>query len=345
MPIIDIMKKACEIGASNIHLTEGNPVIYRVEGELITDDTVKLTGDILKEYAHYLLHESGLFSNEEQIDDVKEMDFSFDLNSLNRFRINVFKQRGYYSISARVIPNAIPTWGTLGLPDSIKEFTKLRKGLVLVTGPTGSGKSTTLASLLNIINEQRACHIITLEDPIEFLHTGKKSIIDQREINKDTDSFKNGLRAAMRQDPDVILVGEMRDFDTIQTTITAAETGHLVFATLHTVNASKTIDRIIDVFPAEQQNQIRAQLSDTLKGVIAQQLVPTVNKARTAVVEILKVNTAVKNLIREAKTFQIRSIIETGSQNGMMTMTQSLQKLQYDGVITEDTMQEYSQSE
>jgi twitching motility protein PilT len=302
---------------------------------------MKLNKNILKEYAHTLLKEASILEKEE----LKEIDFSFSLKSLNRFRINIFKQRGYYSISARIIPNQIPKWSTLGLPDSIKEFVKLKKGLILVTGPTGSGKSTTLAALLNIINEQRACHIITLEDPIEFLHSCKKSIINQREINKDTDSFKNGLRAAMRQDPDVILVGEMRDFDTIQTTITAAETGHLVFATLHTVNAAKTIDRIIDVFPAEQQNQIRVQLSDTLKGVVAQQLVPTVDKKRAAAVEVLKVNTAVKNLIRESKTYQIKSIIETGSKKGMMTMTQSLQKLQYEGIISEEAMQEYSHSE
>jgi twitching motility protein PilT len=341
MNIIDIMEKACKIGASDIHLTEGSPIIYRIEGELIAEGTMKLNKNILKEYAHTLLKEASILEKEE----LKEIDFSFSLKSLNRFRINIFKQRGYYSISARIIPNQIPKWSTLGLPDSIKEFVKLKKGLILVTGPTGSGKSTTLAALLNIINEQRACHIITLEDPIEFLHSCKKSIINQREINKDTDSFKNGLRAAMRQDPDVILVGEMRDFDTIQTTITAAETGHLVFATLHTVNAAKTIDRIIDVFPAEQQNQIRVQLSDTLKGVVAQQLVPTVDKKRAAAVEVLKVNTAVKNLIRESKTYQIKSIIETGSKKGMMTMTQSLQKLQYEGIISEEAMQEYSQSE
>jgi twitching motility protein PilT len=345
MSIIDIMETACKIGASDIHLTQGSPIIYRIEGELITEGTDKMTGDALKEFAHTLMKKSGLFCNEEENDYVKEVDFSFALSNFNRFRVNIFKQRGYYSIAARVIPNEIPKWTTLGLPDSVKEFVKLRKGLVLVTGPTGCGKSTTLASLLNIINEQRNCHIITLEDPIEFLHTSKKSVVNQREINKDTDSFKDGLRAAMRQDPDVILVGEMRDFDTIQTTITAAETGHLVFATLHTINAAKTIDRIIDVFPAEQQNQIRVQLSETLKGVIAQQLVPTIDKKRTVAVEILKVNTAVKNLIREGKTYQIKSIIETGSKDGMMTMAQSLHKLQNEGLISEENMREYSQSE
>jgi twitching motility protein PilT len=343
--IINIMERACHRGASDIHLSEGNPVIYRIEGELVKDGTEKLTEDTLKGYAHTLLTRSGLFCDGEKVEDIKEIDFSFALNDINRFRVNVFKQQGYHSISARVIANGVPNWKTLGLPDSIKEFTKLRKGLVLVTGPTGSGKSTTLASLLNIINEQRACHIITLEDPIEFLHISKKSIVNQREINNDTNSFKDGLRGAMRQDPDVILVGEMRDFDTIQTTITAAETGHLVFATLHTVSAAKSIDRIIDVFPAEQQNQIRVQLSDVLKGVIAQQLVPTIDKKRTVAVEILKVNPAVKNLVRESKTYQIKSIIETGSKNGMMTMTQSLQKLQYEGIISEEIMQEYSLSE
>lgn len=345
MAIISIMEKACKMEASDIHLTLGSPVIYRVQGTLQKQGEEILTEDTLKEYAYTLLRKGGLFYNGEKIEEVKEIDFSFALSQMERFRVNIFRQRGSYSISARVIPNGIPNWGSLGLPNSAKEFAKLRKGLVLVTGPTGSGKSTTLASLINIINEQRSCHIITLEDPIEFLHTNKKSIVNQREILKDTDTFKDGLRAAMRQDPDVILVGEMRDFDTIQTAITAAETGHLVFATLHTVSAAKTIDRIIDVFPAEQQNQIRVQLSDTLKGVMAQQLVPTIDKTRTVAVELLKVNTAAKNLIREGKTYQIKSIIETGSKQGMMSMTQSLYKLQYDGIISEETMQEYSFSE
>jgi twitching motility protein PilT len=345
MSIIDILRKASKIGASDIHLIEGSPVIYRVEGELIKDGSNNLTEDTLKEYACFLLEESGILNNPKEKDNIKELDFSFAIDNLNRFRVNIFKQRGYYSISIRVIPNMIPKWSTLGLPESVKDFANLKKGLVIVTGPTGSGKSTTLASLINIINEERNCHIITLEDPIEFLHDSKNSIINQREINKDTDSFKNGLRGAMREDPDVILVGEMRDFDTIQTTITAAETGHLVFATLHTVNAAKAIDRIIDVFPSEQQNQIRVQLSETLKGVIAQQLIPTVEKKRTVAVEILKVNTAVRNLIRQGKTYQIKSIIETGSRDGMMTMTQSLYKLQNEGLISEENMHEYSLSE
>lgn len=345
MSIINIMEKACKKEASDIHLTEGSPVIFRIQGNLVAMDSHNITRDILKEYAEFLLKETGYLEVGQKIEDLKEIDFSFALSSINRFRVNVFRQRDCYSISARVIPNGIPNWATLGLPDSAKEFAKLRKGLVLVTGPTGSGKSTTLASLLNIINEQRSCHIITLEDPIEFLHSNKKSIVNQREIHKDTETFQTGLRAAMRQDPDVILVGEMRDFETIQTAITAAETGHLVFATLHTVSAAKSIDRIIDVFPAEQQNQIRVQLADTLKGVMAQQLVPTIDKMRTVAVELLKVNTATKNLIREGKTYQIKSIIETGSKKGMMSMTQSLTKLQYEGIISEQTMQEYSLSE
>ncbi|QNO16106.1 PilT/PilU family type 4a pilus ATPase [Alkalicella caledoniensis] len=345
MSIISILENACKRDASDIHLTYGSPVIYRIQGSLVTVNADILTEETLKEYAYTLLRRAGLFNNGEKIENVKEIDFSFDLDAINRFRVNIFRQRGYYSIAARVIPTNIPNWGTLGLPDSAKDFAQLKKGLVLVTGPTGSGKSTTLASLLNIINEQHSSHIITLEDPIEFLHRNKKSIVNQREVGKDSDSFKDGLRAAMRQDPDVILVGEMRDFETIQTAITAAETGHLVFATLHTVSAAKTIDRIIDVFPPDQQNQIRIQLADTLRGVLAQQLVPTVDKRRTVAVELLKVNTAVKNLIREGKNFQIQSILETGSKQGMCTMVQSLRNLLYDGMISEPIFNEYYQSE
>ena len=345
MSVIKILENACNREASDIHLTHGSPAFYRIQGSLVAVDEDILSEDLLREYALTLLKRAGLFNNGEQVTDIKEIDFSFDLDKTNRFRVNIFRQRSYYSIAARVIPTTIPHWGTLNLPDSIKEFAMLKKGLVLVTGPTGSGKSTTLAALIDMINEQRSCHIITLEDPIEFLHKNKKSLVNQREIGKDSLSFQNGLRAAMRQDPDVILVGEMRDFETIQTAITAAETGHLVFATLHTVSAAKTINRIIDVFPADQQNQIRIQLADTLKGVLAQQLIPTVDQRRAVAVELLNVNTAVKNLIREGKNHQIVSVIETGSKVGMCAMIQSLRKLLYQGTITEAVFNEYSQSE
>ncbi len=342
MDVINILEMACKRDASDIHLTYGSPVTYRIQGNLVTVGIEDITEDEIKECAKVLLKKANVLEN---LDELKEIDFSLELDAINRFRINIFKQRGQFAIAARVIPTIIPSWGSLNLPDVAKDFAKLRKGLVLVTGPTGSGKSTTLASLLNIINEEKSCHIITLEDPIEFLHKSKKSIINQREIGKDSNSFKAGLRAAMRQDPDVILVGEMRDFETIQIALTAAETGHLVFATLHTISAAKTIDRIIDVFPPHQQNQVRIQLADTLKGVMAQQLLPTVDKRRIVAVELLKATSAVRNLIREGKNFQIPSIIETGTKYGMKTMTQSLRELRYSGLISEEIFQEYYQSE
>lgn len=345
MSIIEILENASKQKASDIHLSHNSPIIYRIHGNLVVVDSQNLNEITLKEYASTLLSRAGLLSEGEKIEDIKEIDFSFDLDSFNRFRVNIFRQRGYYSIAARCIPTNIPSWEDLSLPDSINEFITLKKGLVLVTGATGSGKSTTLAALINSINEQQPCHIITLEDPIEFVHKNKKSIVNQREIGRDSESFGNGLRAAMRQDPDVILVGEMRDFETIQTAITAAETGHLVFATLHTNSASKTIDRIIDVFPSEQQNQIRTQLADTLKGVLAQQLLPTVDKGRTVAVELLKTNPAVRNLIREGKNYQIDSVIETGKKYGMITMAQSLKELLYNGEISQEVYSEYYQSE
>lgn len=345
MSIYKILEMACQMEASDVHLTYGSPIIFRIQGELRSVGSEELTDGEIKEYVKELVYHKGLIKDENEIRDLKEIDFSFDLDPINRFRVNIFRQRGFFSIAARAIPSDIPHLSTLNLPDYVKEFAKFKKGLVLVTGPTGSGKSTTLAALLNIINEQRACHIITLEDPIEFIHKNKKSIVNQREIGKDSSSFQAGLRAAMRQDPDVILVGEMRDFETIQTAITAAETGHLVFATLHTVSAPKTIDRIIDVFPPHQQNQIRVQLADTLKGVIAQQLVPTIDKRRAAAVELLTVTTAVKNLIREGKTYQIKSSIETGSKFGMTSMTNSLRQLMYQGTISEDVFIDYNLSE
>ncbi|SHJ68536.1 twitching motility protein PilT [Anaerobranca californiensis DSM 14826] len=336
--IFNIFANAVNFEASDIHLTVNSPVIYRINGKLHSVSSELLTPEKLQEYATVLLEKTGYKGD---LDEFTERDFSFELPGVNRFRVNVFKQRGYFSISARIIPNIIPKWRTLGLPDTILEFTKLKKGLVLVTGPTGSGKSTTLAALLDIINTNNPCHIITLEDPIEFIHKNKKAIVNQREIGKDTKSFNEGLRAAMRQDPDVILVGEMRDFDTIQTAITAAETGHLVFVTLHTVSAAKTIDRIIDVFPGSQQNQIRTQLAETLQGVVAQQLLPTLDGRRIVAVEVLKVNTAVQNLIRENKTYQLNSVIETGSKLGMISMEQSLKNLRYRGIISEETFNEY----
>lgn len=261
------------------------------------------------EYQRKILYEKG------------EVDFAYSIKSLGRFRVNVFKQRGSYAAVIRLVSTAIPSAESLGVPHSVIELTKKKRGLVLVTGPTGSGKSTTLASLLDIINSNYSAHIITLEDPIEYLHNHKKAIVNQREIWLDTYSYANALRAALREDPDVVLVGEMRDLDTIATAITAAETGHLVFSTLHTIGAAPTIDRIIDAFPPHQQTQIRVQLGSILESVISQQLLPTADgRGRVAAFEVMHGTAAVKNLIREGKTHQIASVIQTSRKLGMQTM-------------------------
>lgn len=264
-----------------------------------------------------------------------EIDFSFAIFGLSRFRVNAFKQRGSIAIVIRIVNENIPTLEELGHPPVLKTLAAQARGLVLVTGPTGSGKSTTLAAMINLINQERSCHILTLEDPIEYLHKHNKSIVNQREMHSDTKSFTIALRAALREDPDVILVGEMRDPETIATAITAAETGHLVFATLHTGSAAQTIDRIIDAFPAHQQQQIRVQLSVTLQGIVAQQLLPRMNgKGRIAALEILIATPAVRNIIREGKTHQLTSVIQTGLKFGMQPMDIALRDLYRRGNIS-----------
>jgi len=265
---------------------------------------------------------------------------------VGRFRVNLALQRGTITVALRPIPHEIPEFGTLGLPDGIRRFTDLRRGLVLVTGPTGSGKSTSLASLVDIINRTKPLHIVTVEDPIEFLHDHKRSVVSQREVGSDTDSFSEALRRVLRQDPDVILVGELRDLVTISTALTAAETGHLVFATLHTLDAPSTIDRIIDVFPPTQQEQIRIQLAASLQGVVTQQLVPTEDgQGRAVAAEVLVGTPAIQNLIRGAKTHQIYSLMQTGGQHGMQTMDQSLALLVRRGIVTEGVALDRCRSE
>ncbi|HAE92704.1 MAG TPA: type IV pili twitching motility protein PilT, partial [Tissierella sp.] len=254
-----------------------------------------------------------------------------------RYRVNVYKQRGSYGMALRIIPLEVPTIGDLGLPKVVKDLSRLARGLILVTGPTGSGKSTTLASMINQINNERRCHILTLEDPIEYLHKHNQSIVNQREIGSDSMSFANSLRAALRQDPDVILVGEMRDLETISIALTAAETGHLVLSTLHTIGAAKTIDRVIDVFPPHQQQQVRIQFSSVIQAIISQQLLPKADDSgRIAAFEIMVATTAIRNLIREEKIHQIDTAIQTGAKFNMQTMDNSLLDLYKKGLITKE---------
>jgi twitching motility protein PilT len=309
---------------SDLHLSPENPPLMRVAGDLVPVLTQKFTHEQL----HALLAEIMSEAQRQHFEETNDIDFAYEVTALAaRFRANVFYGRLGISAVFRLIPTQILTVEQLGLPPAVLRFTNYKKGLIVVTGATGSGKSTTLAALIDHINKTEQAHILTVEDPIEFVHTSQKSLINQREVGRHTKSFATALRAALREDPDIILVGEMRDLETIELAITAAETGHLVFGTLHTNSAAKTVDRIINVFPTNQQEQIRAMLAESLKGVIAQQLLKSVDGKRCAALEILTVTVAVSNLIREGKTFQIPSIIQTGKAEGMQLMDQALQAL------------------
>ena len=272
----------------------------------------------------------------------KEFDFSFAFGDLGRFRVNAFHERGNLAASLRLIPNQIKTIAELGMPPVIQSFADFPRGLVLVTGPTGSGKSTTLAALIDKINSEKAQHIITIEDPIEFTHKSKRSAIVQREVHYDTYSFSAALRSSLRQDPDVVLIGEMRDLETISAAITIAETGHLVFATLHTNSASQSIDRMIDVFPPHQQPQVRSQLANIIQGICAQRLVPAIGGGRVVAAEVMVANPAIRNIIREGKSHQLDTIIQTGGDQGMQTMDRTLVKLVQSGVVTYDNAREFA---
>lgn len=335
------IKKLLEItiqqGASDLHLTVGTPPVIRVNGNLrrIGDD--KLLATDTERYAKELLED-----NFDTYNKTGEFDTSYSIAGMGRFRVNVFKQRNSHAIAVRVISLKVPTLSELGHPPIIKDLALKKRGLILVTGPTGSGKSTTLAAIINEINQNKEAHIITLEDPIEFLHKHNKCIVNQREIGKDSMSYQNALRAILREDPDVILIGEMRDLETIAIALTAAETGHLVLSTLHTIGAAKTIDRIVDVFPSHQQQQIRMQLSSVLQGIVSQQLLPTVDGNRTSALEIMINTPAIQNLIREGKTYQIESSVQTGGKYGMKTMDMALAELCRKGVITEETAVNHS---
>jgi twitching motility protein PilT len=310
-----------EQGASDLHLSTGNPPIFRQHGEMVRLNFKTLAHDELTSILYEILTEK----QKNQFEETKDLDFAYEVPGLARFRGNIMMQ--YRGIAAvfRIIPTKILSADELGLPDGVRRMTTFKKGMVLVTGPTGSGKSTTLAGMIDLINSTRKEHILTFEDPLEFIHENKMSLINQRQINQHTDSFASALRAALREDPDVILVGEMRDLTTIQLAMSAAETGHLVFGTLHTSTAAKTVDRIIDVFPTDQQEQVRAMLSESLKGVICQQLLKTADgKGRAVALEIMLGTPAIANLIREGKTFQIPSIMQTAKKDGMQLMDQHL---------------------
>lgn len=336
MTIDDLLIRARKMGASDVHVTVGIPPKCRVNGELVT----LMEGRILPADSKALVEQMIPGRLVERFNREGEVDFSYAIKGVGRFRVNIFKQRGTMSFVIRLVNTEIPSPESLGLPQSVLELVKKKRGLILVTGPTGSGKSTTLASLIHIINQTQNKHIITLEDPIEYLHSHEKSIVNQREVGIDTQSYAGALRAALREDPDIILVGEMRDLDTIATAVTAAETGHLVLSTLHTIGAVPTIERIIDVFPMNQQAQIRLQLATLLEAIISQQLLPTADrKGRVAAFEIMYANSAVRNLIREAKPHQIPSIIQTNKQSGMMMMDDALYELYRTHQITaEDAM-------
>ena len=319
-------------GASDLHLSVGAPPVMRLNGDLVRLGDAPLTAQDTRELVYGLLNQD----QRQRLETDLEIDFSYAVPGRVRFRVNAYYQRASLGAAFRVVPSGLKTLEELSLPAALRHWTTKPRGLVLVTGPTGSGKSTTLASLINEINEKRACHIMTVEDPIEFLHRHKRSLINQREVGADTLSFANALRSVLRQDPDVILVGEMRDLETMQIALTAAETGHLVFATLHTSDAPQTIDRVIDVFPPHQQEQVRIMLANGLQGVCCQQLVPTISGSRTVACEVLMPTPAVRNLIREGKTHQIYSVMQTGSAHGMQTMDATLATLVRQGVVTLD---------
>jgi len=328
MILEDLLAEVFNRGASDLHLSVGLPPVYRVDGTLIRSNQPPLTRDDC-----YRLIFSMLTNEQRRIlEQDWELDCSYGVANLGRFRVNVYKDRGTYAAALRAITANIPTFEQLKLPEVVREMANRTKGLVLVTGPTGSGKSTTLAAMINHINETRAEHILTIEDPIEFLHTSKKCVVHQRELGQDTRNFANALKASLREDPDVILVGEMRDLETISLALTAAETGHLVMGTLHTSSAATTIDRIIDVFPAEQQQQIRIQLSNSLIAVFSQTLLPKLQPdgrktGRVMAQEIMVVTPAIANLIREGKAAQIYSAIQTGADHQMETMEMALKRL------------------
>lgn len=337
----DLLQLTVDRNASDLHMVVGVPPMLRIDGELspVPNEAV-LTPELMQKSLEEVLKKEQW----EALTVNKEIDFSLSFSQKARFRVNAYTQKGSLGVAFRRIPLIIPKLDSLGLPKLLHKFTTLRQGFILVTGPTGHGKSTTLAAMINEINETRSTHIVTIEDPIEFVFSPIKSIISQREMHEDTHSWSIALRSILREDPDVVLIGEMRDYETIASALTIAETGHLVFATLHTNSAAETVDRIVDVFPEEQQTQVKLQLSNVLEAVISQRLVPAIAGGRAVATEAMIATSAIKNSIREGKTHQIPSIIQTSSDAGMYTIESSLANLVKEGRITADTAMNYALS-
>lgn len=344
MLIEELLEDAVSKGASDIHVSANLPPVFRIDGKLIRIEAQALTPDDVETLVFPILNNE----QRRKLEQDWELDMSYGIHGVGRFRVNVYKNNGTYAAAFRTINTQVPSFDTLGLPPIVRKITEKPRGLILVTGPTGSGKSTTLASMIDYINDNRNEHILTIEDPVEFVHKSKKSVVHQRELGQDTRSFANALKSALREDPDIILVGEMRDLETISLAITAAETGHLVMGTLHTSSASQTIDRIIDVFPQGQQQQVRVMLSNSLAAVFSQTLLPKINengerKGRVMAQEIMVVNGAIANLIREGKTSQMYSAIQTGAQQGMQTLETALANLYKKNLISaEDALSKSS---
>ena len=338
--IVEIMHAASDAGASDVHITVGIPPKMRVNGTLITMDYPKMSPQDTLAITYSIMSDA----QRERFQEKGEYDMSFSIPELGRYRVNAYKQRGSAALALRLVGTKIPSPEVLGVPESVISLYDRKRGLILVTGPTGSGKSTTLAAIIDKINNKRDAHVITLEDPIEYLHQHKMAMVNQREIGLDSQSYANALRAALREDPDVILVGEMRDFETISVAITAAETGHLVLSTLHTIGAASTVDRVIDVFPPHQQQQIRVQFANVVEAVVSQQLIPTIDgDGRVAAFEVMHANHAVRNLIREGKSHQLATVMQTNRKMGMIAMDDAIAQLFYEGKIDREMAVQYAQ--
>lgn len=332
------IEQVIERNASDLHFSVGQAVDIRVDDELLTVSDGVLSEAEMDAILKELIPED----KQTELKESHSVDFSYDYEGKARFRVNVYEYKGKLAAALRLIPAKVMTIEELGLPEELREFASNKQGMVLAVGPAGHGKTTTIAAMIEHINANRADHIITIEDPIEYLFEPKKSMVNQREVGEDTRSFPQALKMALRQDPDVVVVGEMRDLETIQAAITLAETGHLIFSTLHTNDASQTIDRMIDVFPPHQQQQVRIQLAESLMGIVSQRLVPKINGGRAVAVEVLKITPAVRNLIREGKAYQIKNVIQTSGEEGMRTLEVSLAHLVASGEISEETAYAYA---